>query len=466
MTRHLPLTLVLCTAVGAPLVAIPSFESFGPADETVVSASPPQQQEVAITMRGAGGRTPRLAVPAFLTAGGDAELDGAASTVSEVLWHDIEFEREFTMISREGAARIPVAPVETLPYATWNEIGADFVLVGTATRTDAALQIEVRVMSVERKISTFAKRYGCTMRSPRLCAHTIADEVHRELFNLDGVARTKIAFTSDRDGERLGGTIEERSIKEIYIADYDGGGQFRVTPNRSLNIAPAWSPDSRLLAYTSYTSGFPDIVVHSLYEARAAVRPARGHADAQNFLPRFSPDGSRIALASSRDGNFEIYTVRPDGTDLRRLTFHVSDDSAPAWSPTGAQIAFTSDRSGSNQIYIMSADGGPAQKITSEPRKADRPTWSPPPFSYIAYSAEVPGGTEIKMVEIGTGTVTQLTEGPGTNESPSVAPNGRHIAFVTTRWGKEQIAIIGRDGKLERRITTAGNNRYPSWSNR
>jgi TolB protein len=60
----------------------------------------------------------------------------------------------------------------------------------------------------------------------------------------------------------------------------------------------------------------------------------------------------------------------------------------------------------------------------------------------------------------------QLTNGPGNNESPTVAPNGRHIAFVTTRWGKEQIAIMDADGNNVRQITFTGNNRYPSWSNR
>ena len=68
---------------------------------------------------------------------------------------------------------------------------------------------------------------------------------------------------------------------------------------------------------------------------------------------------------------------------------------------------------------------------------------------------------------VGTRQEVHLTNGPGNNESPTVAPNGRHIAFVTTRWGnKEQIAIMDADGANVRQITFTGNNRYPSWSNR
>jgi len=262
----------------------------------------------------------------------------------------------------------------------------------------------------------------------------------------------------------MGGTIEARSIKEVYVADYDGFRPSRVTVRGSLNLAPSWSPDSRAIVYQSHQSGFVDIYVQKLYEVQVQLgRPARGTDRAQNFLPAWSPDGTHIAYASSRDGNWEIYVVKVDGTDMRRLTSHPSDDSAPAWSPNGTQIAFTSDRGGSNQIYIMSADGGPATKITSEPRKADRPTWA---LDFIAYSAEVPGGVEIKKVNVGTRQVVQLTDGPGSNESPTVSPNGRHIAFVTTRWGKEHIAVMDADGKNVRQITFAGNNRYPRWSTR
>ncbi|MEO6222587.1 MAG: hypothetical protein ABIP90_05005 [Vicinamibacterales bacterium] len=422
----------------------------------------PEQQEVRLSIDKVRGRLPRLAIPDFLVTG-DAALRKSGRTVGDVLWNDLEFEREFEMISQSSAAQIAPVPVDALAYDSWKDIGADDVLVATVRKAGEALQLEVRVVNLERRVSTFARRYSCPVASLRLCAHTISDELHQERFGLEGVARTKFAFASDRDAN--GHTLEQRSIKEIYIADYDGDQPSRATTRGSLNLGPAWSPDSRAFAYQSYQTGFADIFVQKLYDnGSAPIRPARGTDRAQNYLPAWSPDGRRIAFASSRDGDWEIYVVKVDGTDPRRLTANPADDGAPTWSPTGTQIAFTSDRSGSNQIYIMSAEGGPAEKLTSEPMGVDRPTWSR--HNVIAYTVKTVDGTEIRTIDVASRRVAQLTDGPGTSESPTFAPNGRHIAFVTTRWGKQHIAVMDVTGQNVRQITFEGNNRFPSWSTR
>jgi TolB protein len=307
----------------------------------------------------------------------------------------------------------------------------------------------------------FAKEYF-NASDARAYAHTIADELHQQQRQLRGVARTKLAFVSDRNQERLGGTVEKnREVKEIYISDYDGANQKRITVSRLLNLNPSWSPDARVLAYSSYRP-YPDIYLSFIYQA-LYQNPTKGVGT--NYMPVYSPDGRQIAFMSARDNNTEIYVMNADGSNLRRLTNHPAADSTPTWSPSGDRIAFTSDRTGTPQIYVMGADGSNVERITFDESWADRPTWSRAPFNEIAYSGRTGAGFDIKVYDVSTRKTRQVTFGEGSNESPAYSPSGRHLAFTSTRLGSTQVFTIGRNGRGLRQITKAGNNQTPAWSN-
>ena len=432
------------------------------------ASTPPQGQvrEVNIPITSTGG-SPRLAVPDFLAGTPDAESKAIASTIGEVLWNDLKFEHEFYMIPRDTYASIPAAPsLDAVPFDRWRELGADGLVLGTVRKNGTSVTVQVRVFNVAGQNVAFAKEYSGTAANPRLFAHTIADEIHKQQRNLTGVARTKLTFSSDRDGERMKGTVYDRKIKEIYISDYDGANPRRITVNRSLNINPVWSSDGKAIAYTSYRrANFPDIYVQRIFEGTPPESPAHGTDRIHNFLPAWSPDGTRIAFMTNRDGNQEIYVMDANGSNLRRITRHPGIDATPTWSPAGNQIAFTSDRSGSPQIYIVDADGlDQPRRITSNESWADRATWSPAPFNEIAYAARSGPGFDIKIYEVATGTTKTITSGEGSNESPAFSPTGRHLAFASTRLGNQQIFVVGRDGNGLRQVTKEGNNFTPNWS--
>jgi TolB protein len=432
-----------------------------PADPA--QAPPRQSGEVVLTISGGIGLPPKYAVPDFVALTNDAETVAAAKTIGQVLWDDLNFEREFYLIPRDTYRTIPpAASIEQVPLDQWKQLGADGLIIGTVKKTPEGVAVQVRRIEVVSGRTALAKEYSGSLKNPRLYAHTASDEIHQQQRALRGVARTKLAFTSDRDGERMKGPVADRGISNIYISDYDGANQLRVTVARSLDITPAWSPDAKAIAYTSYRTGYQDIIVSHIFEGRLST-PMGGSAEKQNFLPAWSPDGSKLAFTSNRDGNSEIYVVNRDGSGMRRLTNHPMIDVTPTWSPTGNQIAFTSDRTGTPQIWVMNADGSEPRKITNESR-CDRPTWSLSPNNEIAYAGQTGAGYDIRVYDFATGTSRTITDGIGSNESPAFSPNGRHIAFTSTRAGKAQIFVIDRDGKNLRQITRVGMNRYPNWS--
>ena len=173
----------------------------------------------------------------------------------------------------------------------------------------------------------------------------------------------RIAFTSDRDGNR-----------EIYTVTADGGSVQRLTHDPGRDENAAWSPAWTRLAFQSDRGGNWDI-----YSLRAACTASgtdtRAECDLRqltsspgdDLLPAWSPDGRSIAFVSTRDGNPEIYVMDSDGGNQRRLTFHPSGDWRPAWLPDSAALVFVSDRGGNNDIYQMAVPAAGTAPLASEP---------------------------------------------------------------------------------------------------
>jgi Tol biopolymer transport system component len=202
------------------------------------------------------GTQPRLAVPDFvaLPATGSSAVDpetlDVAKTVTQVLTADFEFEREFALVPKDIVNTVPAATsIADVPFDRWREVNADGVVIGTVQKTSTGVRVEMRLYSVRGRQPSYSREYTGAVTSKRLFAHQMADEIHQQQRNLRGIARTKLTFNSDRDGDKMPSTIEKRVIKEVYISDYDGENQRRVTTQMSMNITPTWSPDARSIAY-------------------------------------------------------------------------------------------------------------------------------------------------------------------------------------------------------------------------
>jgi TolB protein len=406
-----------------------------------------------------GGVTPRFAVPDCIPRRKDDASVEACRTITPVLRDDLRFEGLFQFVPENLFSAIPPLDPEAPNFEDWKGIGTK-ILVATRAEVNAGeFALELRVFFVESGQTMLAKRYSGRADNPRIFAHQASDDI-MALTQYRGVARTRIAFTSDRDATR------ERRSKELYIADYDGFNARRVTVNGSLNILPAWSPDGRSIAYVSYRQGSPLVYLASIFEGKSTANLTGERPGNQAFAPAFSPDGKRIAFASNRSGNMDVWVRNLDGTGARRLTTSPAADTAPAWSPTGQEIAFTSDRSGSPQIYVMDSEGLNVRRLTTVGGYNDGAAWNPSKlYSEVAYTARLEGGGfDIAVVDLATRQVRQITQGRGSCEYPSWAPNGRHLVFSCSRGGTWQITVADREGRSLRTLSVGpGNNVQPDW---
>lgn len=198
------------------------------------------------------------------------------------------------------------------------------------------------------------------------------------------------------------------------------------------------------------------------------------------FNPNWSPNGQQIVFESTKDGKFAIYTIRKDGTDLRKLTGGEANDEQPRWSPDGRQIVFISDRSGDLRLYIMKSDGTLQRRLSGTEDTDYLPEFSPK-GEMVAFQSRPEKAMIAHDIYIirtdGTGR-TRLT-GEGTDDmSPRWSPDGAKILFsravVTQKYWRElskedaaamkrseEIFLMNRDGSNLQNLT---NNNVPDYA--
>ncbi len=158
---------------------------------------------------------------------------------------------------------------------------------------------------------------------------------------------------------------------------------------------PSISPDgSRILFSLAKGAAQPIVSVNIQGKDRHDLTGA-----GINNWPAFSPDGHQIAFGSNRDGDFEIYVMNTDGSNVRRLTKSPGLDMRPAWSPDGKQIAFTSNRDGNYEVYVMNADGSKVRRVTNHPERDDCATWHPD-GKRLALVSERDGRFDLYLIDV------------------------------------------------------------------
>lgn len=207
------------------------------------------------------------------------------------------------------------------------------------------------------------------------------------------------------------------------------------------------------IRYTTPLSGIRSTVHKFADEVQYRLTGERGVSD------------TRIAFTCRRTGNTEIYIVDPDGSNLEQITQNATINISPTWSTDNSKLFFTSYLADRPDLYTIELSNKTVTPILKGGMNIT-PSMSPDGI-HLAVSVSYDGDPEIIIYNMETQKKRRITFAPGVDTNPAFAPNGRELAFVSDRTGQPQVYIMDIEGANTRRLTKIGNyNTAPDWSPR
>ena len=400
--------------------------------------------------KGGVARTPVAVVP-FGWSGrtSDMPLD-----VAEVIAADLQRSGRFAPIPEENMLQKPTTGAE-LDFDDWSFVKAEAVVVGRITQTgENAYDVSFQLFDVFRQEQLVGYRIPASRGTMRIVAHRAADMIYEKLTGIKGVFATKVAFvTAERD--------QKEQTYRLVVADQDGFNETVILQSSDPIMSPAWSPDSRRLAYVSFENNRSSVWVQTL---RTGNRIQVSNKPGINGAPSFSPDGKQLALTlGGIDGNLDIHVLDLATRQTRRLTTHRAIDTESSWSPDGRYVYFTSDRSGGPQVYRVPAAGGTPERVTFEGSYNARPRLSED-GKRLAMVHLDRGNYRIAVMDLKSKELLIVSAGQQ-DESPSFAPNSDTLVYATRQARNGVLETVTADGLIRQRVSSGqGDVREPVWS--
>ena len=186
-----------------------------------------------------------------------------------------------------------------------------------------------------------------------------------------------MGFTWADQGRRLLYSSNRAGMYSLWSIDLGGGDPELVAGGGRKIKHPSASRTGDLVAYEAWDYEMNLSELRAPFDRGEAGRRLAPASDEWTFEPRLSPDGMRIAFASTRSGSYEIWTAHADGSEPLRLTsFGGPYVGLPRWSPDGRSIAFVARPSGQADVYAVDVAGGPSRRLTSDPSDESVPSYS------------------------------------------------------------------------------------------
>ncbi len=408
------------------------------------------QAELVIDVQGVAQPTPIAVVPF----GWEGDGDSMPLDVAAVITSDLQRSGRFAPIDEDDMLQKPTSGVD-VDFEDWGFVGVEAVVVGSVVQEGAnAYTLQFQLFDVFGRRQLVGYRMPASRGTMRGAAHRAADMIYEKLTGIKGVFGTKVAYVTAE------GQGPDRKYS-LIVSDQDGENEYTIMESKDPIMSPAWSPDSRQLAYVSFEGNQSSIFVQTL---RTGNRFRVSSKPGINGAPAFSPDGRQLVVTlGGVDGNLDIHVVDIATRAAKRLTTHRAIDTEGTWSPNGDFIYFTSDRSGGPQIYRIAATGGTPQRVTFEGSYNARPRLSAD-GKRLAVVHNDRGNYRIAVMDIDGENLSVLSTGRQ-DESPSFAPNSDILIYATREGRNGVLETVSADGQIRQKMASGkGDVREPVWS--
>src|SRR3990170_3363277 len=234
-----------------------------------------------------------------------------AQNVSDIVEADLARSGRFAVLPRKDFISTPHEDKDVV-FKDWRILKAEALTIGSVRlAAPGKFQVQFRLYDVFKGSQIAGFRYTIGAEMLRSVAHQVSDIIYEKIMGEPGAFNTRIAYVTREEPPGV------KPVYKLQVADSDGVNPQTVVRSSEPLMSPAWSPDSKRLAYVSFEDKRSKVYIQNMTDGR---RELVAEFSGINGAPAWSPDGRSLALTLSRDGNAEIYMMHLDTRTLKRLT--------------------------------------------------------------------------------------------------------------------------------------------------
>jgi TolB protein len=387
----------------------------------------------------------------------------AATEFAKLLRNDFSFYQKKFFLIEAAANNTTTRPSTNYDY--WSAQGVRYLGTVSVDKANEAMKVTVIFDDIKTRKQIYNATATMTLVNMRSTGHEMANSVYKTIVGKDSIFTSKIMFVSDRNSRG------RKTVKEVYMMDFDGKNVTQITNHGGIVISPSMSSDGRYLVY-SLISQTARKRNNDLYLMDVKTRQTSVISDKEgvNSGAIFLSGGRSIALTLTVSGNAEIYEMNIESKELRKITNHFSADVDPSITADGSLMTFLSDRAGKAMIYTKDPRGTEkdVKRISFVGQFNATPRFSPD-GKEIVFSSWLDNSFDLFRISSEGQGLSRLTKDFGSNEDPTYSNDGEFIAFTSQRVLSrtkidQNIYIMDRDGGILGAITQGfGNCISPRW---